>query len=73
MKPTRYRAIAQYTVIIFCLVMAGLGIWSSVVGIHLEQEPNSPGMGLGAIVLGAVVLALAGVVVTIAGKLLGEK
>ena len=68
-----FKSLMQWLAVIVCIAIFIVGAWMSVSGGLEAMKPTSPGDGLFLIVIGGVFMAMAGIVISIAGKLLGEK
>lgn len=66
------RSTWQVFAVIITFTLFAIGTWISIIGAVREAQTKSPGEGIVLIVYGASMMALSGLVVSVAGKLLGD-
>ena len=67
------RSTCQNIALIITLTIFIVGTAVSIIGAIQEAQTNSPGEGVVLIVCGASMMGLAGLVISVAGKILTEK
>jgi hypothetical protein len=67
----KMRNIRQGIAIYITITVFVIGTWMSIIGALRETSVESPGSGILLIVIGGAFMALSGLVVSVAGKLLG--